>query len=335
MIYNIKLEELIQKNKKYILSFLKKNLINIKLNEQWMKIINENRNNYIFQKIIFNKLIEFDTNRNRLFLNNEEPDIIIICSGQSNSGSWGTTYNPKLEIDQPNNNILTYNIDEKKWVLADLRNESLGSLKQNRFKNQNSLCFQFAQNLVKNNPNIKVGLICITHANRSISHWVKYEKESIYYTENQRLINSNPKREYEGIYFEQIKKVYEEAIGKLRNKNILNMVIWHQGESDMIFKSNLDYYEESLKNLIIQFNELTENKLIGFISGTILNNNNQKFNSNGINSIIRKDLDKLYNYAELSDLARSDELHFSSESIRTAGKLYYKAYENLVNKLKN
>lgn len=331
--YNINLEELIQKNKKYILSFLKKNLINIKLNEQWIKIINENKNNYIFQKIIFNRLYNFDNNRNRLFLNNEEPDIIIIGSGQSNSGSWGTTYNPKLEIDQPNENILSYHIDKKKWVLADLRNESLGSLKQNRFKNQNSLCFQFAKNLVKNNPNIKVGLICIAHANRSISHWVKYQENSIYYTENQRLINSNPKKEIEGIYFEEIKKVYEEAIVKLRNKNILNMVIWHQGETDMIFKSDLDYYEESLKNLIIQFNELTENKLIGFIGGTILNN--QKFNSNGINSIIRKDLDKLYNYAELSNLARSDELHFSTEAIRTAGELYYKAYENLVNKLKN
>jgi hypothetical protein len=333
MIYNIKLEELIQKNKKYILSFLKKNSINIKLNEQWIKIINENKNNYIFQKIIFNKLFEFDTNRNRLFLNNEEPDIIIIGSGQSNSGSWGTTYNPKLEIDQPNENILSYHIDKKKWVLADLSNESLGSLKQNRFKNQNSLCFQFAQNLVKNNPNIKVGLICIAHSNRSISHWVKYQENSIYYTENQRLINANPKKETEGIYFEEIKKVYEEAVGKLRNKNILNMVIWHQGESDMIFKSNLDYYEESLKNLIIKFNELTENKLIGFIGGTILNN--QKFDSNGINSIIRKDLNKLYNYAELSNLARSDELHFNTEAIRTAGELYYKEYENLVNKLKN
>jgi hypothetical protein len=132
--YNINLEKLIQKNKKYILSFLKKNLINIKLNVQWIKIINENKNNYIFQKIIFNRLYNFD-NRNRLFLNNEEPDIIIIGSSQSNSGSWGTTYNPKLEIDQPNENILSYHIDKKKWVLADLKNELLGSLKQNRFKN--------------------------------------------------------------------------------------------------------------------------------------------------------------------------------------------------------
>ena len=41
-----------------------------------------------------------------------------------------------------------------------------------------------------------------------------------------------------------------------------------------------------------------------------------------------------YNYAELSNLTKADELHFTSEATRIAGKLYYEAYENLVNKFK-
>ena len=332
MIYNISLEDLIQKNKKYLLSFLKKNLINIKMNEQWVDLINKNKNNYIYQKIIFNKLYDFDNNESRIYLNNDEPDIIIITSGQSNSAGWGTTYNPKLEIDQVDKNIFCYNIDNKIWCLANLSNDSLGSLNQNRFKNQNSLAFQFAKNLIKNNPMIKVGLICISYSNRPICNWVKYNEGEIYYNEHQRLINSNPTKKDEGIYFDEIEKIYEEAMGKLRNKSKLNLIIWHQGETDMIFKSNLDYYEDALKKLIENFDNLTNNKLIGFIGGTILNNN--KLYSNGINSIIRKNLNDLYNYAELSNLGRSDELHFTTESIRESGKLYYNSYELLVNKLK-
>ena len=335
MIYNIKLQDLVQKNKKYTLYYLKKNLINIKTNEQWTKMINENKNNYISQKIINNKLIEFENNKlNHIFRNNE-PNIIIICSGQSNSGGWGSTYNPKLDIDQPNENILSYNIDEKKWVLADLTNNSLGSINQNRLNNQNSIAFQYAKHLVQNNPLIKVGLICLSYANRPIGNWITYNKEDIYYKENQRLINSIPKKENEGIYFEKIKELYEESISKLRNnKNLLHIVIWHQGETDMIFKSNLEYYEASLIKLINQFKELTNNCLLGFIGGTILNNKNNKFCSDEINSIIRKEVDKLYNYAELSNLTKADELHFTSEATRIAGKLYYEAYENLVNKFK-
>jgi hypothetical protein len=335
MIYNIKLEDLIQKNKKYVLNYLKKNLINIKTNEQWMKMINENKNNYIVQKIINNKLIEFENNKlNQIFTNNE-PNIIIICSGQSNSGGFGTTSNQKIELDQPNENILSYHIDEKKWVLADLSNDSLGSINQNRFKNQNSIGFQFAKNLVNNNPLIKVGLICINYNNQAICNWVEFNKDEKYYNEYEKLIYMS-NRQNKMNNFKIIQNIYEEAISKLRNNNnLLNIVIWHQGETDNISKSNPEYYEEALIKLINLSKELTNNKLLGFIGGTILNNKNNNMNSDIINNIIRKKLDNIYNYAELSELSRSDNLHFSNESIRTAGKLYYEAYESIINKLKN
>jgi len=83
-----------------------------------------------------------------------------------------------------------------------------------------------------------------------------------------------------------------------------------------------------------EWNWTIYNCLLGFIGGTILNNKNNKFCSDEINSIIRKEVDKLYNYAELSNLTKADELHFTSEATRIAGKLYYEAYENLVNKFK-
>ena len=43
-----------------------------------------------------------------------------------------------------------------------------------------------------------------------------------------------------------------------------------------------------------------------------------------------------YNYAELSHLdSDKDGFHFVTESCRKAGKLYFEAYEELINKIRN
>ena len=339
--FQYKLNNVIQKNLKYCLNFKKQNFIDEKVHDEWVKIINTYKMDYVNQLIIYNKFIKISEKRNlkienicteNIYIKNI--NIIIITTGQSNAGGWGTTYNPKIDIDQPNENIFAYNIDEKKWVIADLSNGSLGGNKQNRLINQNLLGFQFAQHLVKNNPFMKIGIITYVINNKPISNWVHYDTDNKYYEENNRLVNCVPKKVEQGYYYKLIEEIYEEAINELKNKdNLMNIVVWHQGETDMINNSKLEYYEDALKKLVSQFKDLTNNRLLGFIGGTILNNKNNKYNSDGINSIIRKDIDNLYSYAELSNLERGDELHFTSESTRIGGKLYYEAYNNLMNKL--
>ena len=340
--FQYKLNNVIQKNLKFCLNFTKQNIIDENVYNEWVKIINTYKMDYVNQLIIYNKFIKLSQKRNlktkNIYANNiyiKNINVIIIVSGQSNAGGWGTIYNPKIDIDQPNENIFAYNIDEKKWVKADLSNGSLGCNNQNRLINQNLMGFQFAQHLVRNNPFMKIGIITLAFNNKPIGNWVFYDKENKYYEENNRLVNCVPNKEEQGYYYKLIREIYEEATSDLKNKdNLMNVVIWHQGETDMINNSKLDYYEDALKKLINQFKDLTNNRLLGIIGGTILNNRNNKYNSDGINSIIRKDIDNLYNYAELSNLERGDDLHFSTEATRIGGKLYYEEYKNLINKFK-
>ena len=363
--FQYKLNNVIEKNIKFCLNFKKQYIIDNNVYNKWVKIINIYKTNYVNQLIIYNKFIKISQKKNlnieNIYANNvntnnintnnintnnintnniytKNINIIIITTGQSNAGGWGTTYNPKIDIDQPNENIFAYNIDEKKWVQADLGNGSLGGNKQHRLINQNLIGFQFAQHFVKNNPFVKIGIITYAINNRPIGNWVNYDKDNKYYEENNRLINCIPKKEEQAHYYKLIEEIYEEATNQLKNKeNLMNIVVWHQGETDMINHSNLDYYEDALKKLVYQFKDLTNNRLLGFIGGTILNNRNNKYNSDGINSIIRKNIDNLYNlynYAELSNLERGDELHFTTESTRIGGKLYYEAFNNLINKFK-
>jgi hypothetical protein len=336
---NYNLQELIKINKNNSLIYLQNNYINYDLYIYIIDIINKYKDIYEYQKIIFNNLNNIRNMKNIPNYNiyqNDEPNFIILTSGQSNAGGWTTIYDQNVEIDQPNSNIKAYDINKKSWVLANLDNGSLGSYEQCRKPNQNLFAFQYAQNLIKNNPSIKPGIICVTCGAKPISNWVFYDENSPYYEEN--LKSSIRSERPVGYFFDKLKNTYNEAMLQLstfKSKKI-DVVIWHQGESDVVYNSNLDYYNESLNVLIDQFTELSENKVVPFIGGTILKNDLPTYNTNNINDIIRNtDRKRLYNYAELSELPINDYIHFNTEATRKGGVLYYEAYKNLVDKLSN
>ena len=104
-------------------------------------------------------------------------------------------------------------------------------------------------------------------------------------------------------------------------------ILWHQGESDILYNSNPIYYQIAFNKLIDQFSELSSNKLPAFIAGTILKNKN----SDNINNIIRNTNNKrFYNFVELSNLGRNDSVHFTTRSTRTGGKYYFDSYQKLI-----
>ena len=103
----------------------------------------------------------------------------------------------------------------------------------------------------------------------------------------------------------------------------------------------MEYFNYAYLKVIDQFNELNKYNLTPFIAGTLLNNKkiskiNRPYNQI-FNKIIRNKNNKyLYNYAELSDLeSDKDNFHFITKSTRKAGKLYFEAYEELINKIRN
>jgi len=120
----------------------------------------------------------------------------------------------------------------------------------------------------------------------------------------------------QGYYFNLHKASYYKAISLLFKKNIkIDVILWHQGESDNILKSNLDYYKIALNKVIKQYSILNNNKITPFIAGTILNYYESNTNSDNINYIIRNINLKYYNFAELSNLeSNEDKLHFTTNS---------------------
>lgn len=311
---------------------LKLNLITFKTYSNWIKLpyFFPEQNRELFKKI--NKFYLLNTPIYRIF-NKNEPNFIILSSGQSNAGGWGSYYDSNNIEDRPNENILSYNVNKHKWVTANLEDDSLGNTNTCRTKGSNLFVFHFAKQLLKHYPGIRPGIINICDGGEPICVWTKFDKNEKYYNEYQRTLKST---NYEGYdLFNTVKKNYKNAMLQLSNYNTnkIDVVIWHQGETDYFTKSEPSYYKKALEKVIEQFNELNNDDLVPFISGTILDYYESGYNSDSINNIIRNMNDKLYNFAELSKLeSTQDKIHFVSSSTRTGGRLYFEAYQKLMKK---
>ena len=112
MYINLSNEELKIMNIQFIHKLLSNDYISLDVYKKWYKIINNYQN---YQKIIFNNFNTMKKNKNipnyHLYDPNE-PNFIIITSGQSNAGGWGTKYNSDIPIDQPDNRIQSYDIEQ-------------------------------------------------------------------------------------------------------------------------------------------------------------------------------------------------------------------------------
>lgn len=327
-------EKLLFMNKHFCHISLSNGYISLDTYKQWIKII-DFYTSYKYQNIVFNNFIKIKNIKNipnYHIYDINEPNFIIISSGQSNSGGWSTIYDPYIQLDEPNNRIQSYNINSKKWVIANLSNGSIGGVDQCRLPNQNLLAFQYAKHLIKNIPGIRPGIISYACGNKPIGNWVKFEIDEPYYDENIRTCNATAVKQSPGFIFEKIKELFNDAILQLSYPYCkkIDAIIWHQGESDNIYNSNVEYYQIALNKLIDQFSKLSCNKIPAFIGGTILKNKG----SENINNVIRNtNNNRFYDFAELSNLNRNDDLHFTTEATRIGGKLYFDSYQKIMTKI--
>lgn len=267
-------------------------------------------------------------------MNVREPNFIIVSSGQSNAGGWNSKYNKDVLIDQVDDGIFSYNVNTNQWVQANLEDDSLGSTIRCRAPGTNLFVFQFAKHLKARYPGIRPGIINECEGGRPISIWAKFNKNEKYYNEYLRTIKFTNRNG--GDVFNILEETVHNAFKQLINYNSIkiDVVLWHQGESDYIINSNPDYYRIALEKVINQFKKLNNNELTPFIAGTVLDYYLNNYNSDPINHVIRTINGEYYNYAELSNLKSSeDKIHFSSEATRIGGRLYFEAYQNLRKKL--
>jgi len=259
---------------------------------------------------------------------NDEPNFIILVSGQSNAGGWASSYDVNNINDQPNENIFGYDITNSVWKKADLKDTSLGP-SYGRAPGTNLFAFHFAKHLIEKFPKIKPGIINICSGGKPIADWAIFDKNEEYYEYNKKFAKLHDLEQ--GNFFNIHKYVYYKALLDILNcSKKIDVVLWHQGETDNLLNSDLKYYNIALSKVIDQYTKLNNNLSTPFIAGTILDFYKSNYNSDNINNIIRNIKKNYYNYAELSKLEQADEFHFTSESHRLMGKLYFDAYIKLL-----
>jgi hypothetical protein len=272
---------------------------------------------------------------NYLLINNNQPNFIIIVSGQSNASGFGSYYEKYHLEDQIDKNIFSYNRFNGIWEIADLQNQSLKKIKGSNF-----FGFHFAKELVKKYPGIKPGIINLSYASSVIGCWIKYSTNHKYYQLNQTFTSLSNKKQ--GIFFDEhqniIKKAFKQLEFSIQRK--IDVVLWHQGESDNIFHNNSTFFRDSLYQVVNQYKSIEKSIHSYFIAGTVLPYTLKGTYKNFVNPILM-DLNQYSNcgcvdFSKLSSLhdiyQNNDYIHFSTQSQRTMGKLYFEKYIELIEK---
>jgi hypothetical protein len=287
----------------------------------------KNGRNMCFQNVFcyddLNQVVHFDTVRNineysskhvQIFTNNVEfkPDFIIALVGQSNSQGWGGKYDRNVEADQIHKNITTWNIEDKRWQIADLR-QTMGT----KPANLQCLAFHFAKEFVKENPDKNVGIIIYGFVGQSISNWT---------IPNVTLPKARCswKNDTAFIYDNTIIEITEAL--QVANKQTLDLILWHQGEADS--DESFEYYETRLKQIIHQFRtEPFGITRLPFIVGEIKEKYGFWHKQNKILKSLNSDIDKFTRCASSKNLDTDKSSHFTSEAHRILGTRYYEQYK--------
>lgn len=108
-----------------------------------------------------------------------KPNFIIAVTGQSNSQGHGGHYEIGKTEDQPHERVMGWNAREKKWVVATLTDESLGTV-DHRIPGSQSFAFHFAKQIAKNDPTKIVGIVNYGIGGQPIKRWTKVPSQAFF-----------------------------------------------------------------------------------------------------------------------------------------------------------
>ena len=259
----------------------------------------------------------------------QEPNFIILLTGQSNSQGYNAFYDETNFDDQPHDRIFGFNGETNNWMTADMRNESLGS-HWHRQPNAQSLAFHFAKRLVEADENIRPGVINVGIAGQCIARWAIYEPGHEYHDFNTTRSFGN-----QGDIF----KLHEQRINIALSRitvNKVNAVCWHQGEADM--DTTYDYYRESIYRVIDQYRALTTAVvnlpfILGETTGHRHGDNVAWVRQNEVLNGMEGDGDPNTRCVRSRDLRTNgpaDSIHFSANGQRHMGTLYCRTYREMI-----
>jgi len=246
--------------------------------------------------------------RVQLFISRHDyiPDIVFLVSGQSNSVGTGGYYEPLNADDQMHENILSWNMNDKSWDIANLERH-MGT---KPLLNQ-CFAFHFAKKFIARFPNKKIGIVICGAPGQSISRWSKTQ-----------LPKSTNEKKDSGDIFDKTIVSIKEALAK-SNTTKVEGILWHQGESD--YDETHEYYRRRLINIISEYRRQLNSDTV-FIAGELL-----RLNSTWKQNVVLRELnhnkDRLARCAFSKNLTHcGDELHFSTQSHRDLGDMYFEQY---------
>ncbi len=250
-----------------------------------------------------------------VYVNNIEhkPDFILLLTGQSNSQGYGGWYETTSLQDAIDENILSWNCYRNVWEVANLEN-TIGT----KPANYQSFGFHFAKEWIKYNYDKKIGIVMYGFGSQSISRWIE---------PNSSLISSSFQfKQDTGDIFEQTVNQLSLAL-KAADKKCIDTILWHQGEADC-FESE-EYYRSRLTHLIQQYRKQSfASENLPFIVGELAISNKILSKQNNVLRSLNTNNDQFTRCSKTSQLRTSDGIHFTSQSHREMGKLYYYEYIN-------
>jgi len=206
----------------------------------------------------------------------------------------------KLSAVEPIVDCRIFMFRNNNWVQAT------EPLHQDRPEAGIGLAMSFAASLLREQPDLRIGLLPCAVGATNISEWM-------------------PGTE-----------LYQKAINTTRkSNNSLQGVLWHQGEYDANDQHRVATYAERLKTLIESIRTDLNSPDLPFITGELgdfINATSGFLYSRDISEILKSLKHNIPNYAcvSVSGLPdKGDGLHFSSLSLRKLGKRYAHVYQRL------
>lgn len=254
---------------------------------------------------------------------------VVVVTGQSNVEASGTAYDPFL--DQPDPRVFAFT--DEGWRVADLHqvwdeNAHPGNhaLTDPTKSPNNNFVFHYGKSMAQVDADAVVGFIVLAAPGEGIAHW---DYESGFYWKMRNKING--------------------ALAQLPNKERIDVMLWHQGESDAQYEGTSDpdatgftdensyefinYYSIKLRNVIANFRSETWGRSnLPFICGET----RVGFRVNRrLNELNEDDDPNTYcvHSTDLPFLASDPSgAHFSAAGLRELGRRYMQAYLDMVNR---
>lgn len=253
---------------------------------------------------------------------------VVVVTGQSNVEASETSFDPAL--DYPDSRVFAYT--DQGWQVADLHqvwddNAHPGnhSLTDPTRSPNNNFVFHYGKSRALVDPDAVVGFVVLAAPGKGIANW-----------------------DYESPFYWKMRNKINDALAGLPNKDRIDVMLWHQGESDAQYEGTSDpdatgftdensneyinYYAIKLRNVIANFRAETWGAGdLPFICGET----RISFRVNRRLLELNEDQDPYTYCVHTTDLPFQETdpsgAHFSAEGLRELGRRYMQAYLDMMN----